>query len=503
MVHWLRYNKQNNMQINFQRALSVFLITLILIIAILLRLYRFSNPIADWHSWRQVDTSSVSRMFVEKGYDLLHPRFHDLSNVPSGKDNPEGYRFVEFPLYNLLQAGFYDLLGVFSLEEWGRIVSILSSLMTILFIFFILKDFVDDKAAYFGALFYALAPFSVYYGRAILPDQTMIMAVFGSIYFFSKWIRSKDTSILSIWYWLSLLFVTSSLLLKPYAIFFTLPLIYLSIQKFGMRAFIDWRLLFFSFVAVVPLVAWRIWMLQYPEGIPANTWLFNSGNIRFKGAYFYWIFGERVAKLILGYWGVSLFILGVIYTLQKKLIYPLRSSTGVFLLSFLFSSLAYLFIIARGNVQHDYYQILIVPSLAIFVGLGASFLLSQFKLVKGISWLFVISILALSLFLSWYHVRDFFNINNPSIIAAGKAVDALTPKNAKILAIYNGDTTLLYQTKRSGWASFEKSLPEMINMGADFLVFVNPNQSELSLADKYQIVSKTSEYVIYNLRERP
>jgi hypothetical protein len=61
----------------------------------------------------------------------------------------------------------------------------------------------------------------------------------------------------------------------------------------------------------------------------------------------------------------------------------------------------------------------------------------------------------------------------------------------------------LYQTKRSGWASFEKSLPEMINMGADFLVFVNPNQSELALAEKYKIVSKTPEYVIYNLREQP
>ncbi|GIW61566.1 MAG: hypothetical protein KatS3mg089_0418 [Patescibacteria group bacterium] len=177
------------MQINLQRSLSVFLLTLILIIGILLRLYRFSSPIADWHSWRQADTSSVSRMFVERGYDLLHPRFHDLSNVPSGRDNPEGYRFVEFPLYNLLQAGLYDLLGVFSLEEWGRIVSIFSSVMTIFFIFFILKDFVNDKAAYLGALFYAVAPFSVYYGRAILPDQTMIMTVLGSIYFFSKWVR--------------------------------------------------------------------------------------------------------------------------------------------------------------------------------------------------------------------------------------------------------------------------------------------------------------------------
>src|SRR5579863_9866422 len=106
---------------------------IILLLAFAVRLYRFSNPIADWHSWRQADTSAVSRNFVTMGIDILHPRFDDLSNVPSGLDNPNGYRFVEFPIYNLAQAGFYMLLHTFTLEEWGRIVTIFSSLSTIVF----------------------------------------------------------------------------------------------------------------------------------------------------------------------------------------------------------------------------------------------------------------------------------------------------------------------------------------------------------------------------------
>ena len=56
-------------------------------------------------------------------------------------------------------------------------------------------------------------------------------------------------------------------------------------------------------------------MVQFPEGIRVWDWLLNSDGIRFKGAFFYWIFAERLAKLILGYLIVALLIgaTGIIY----------------------------------------------------------------------------------------------------------------------------------------------------------------------------------------------
>ena len=86
----------------------------------------------------------------------------------------------------------------------------------------------------------------------------------------------------------------------------------------------------------------------------------------------------------------------------------------------------------------------------------------------------------------WYCVRDYYNIDNPSIIVAGQAVDKLTPKNAKVIANYNGDTTFLYQTKRNGWASFEKALPQMIQMGADYLVIANPTAADFGFRKNLQ-----------------
>jgi hypothetical protein len=480
------------------------ILVILLVLGFTVRLYRFSNPIADWHSWRQADTSSVSRNFVNFGFDILHPTYQDLSNVPSGLDNPNGYRFVEFPIYNVLQAGAYKIFPMLTLEEWGRLITIFASLFSSLFLFLIIKKRFGNLSGFLTVFFFLFLPFNVYYSRTILPDPSMATAVLGSIYFFDKWLdensklKTQNSKIKEvIYFFIAMILTAIALLLKPYALFFTLPMVYLAFEKFGILGFLKkWQLWLFLIVSIMPLMGWRIWMMRFPAGIPVSDWLLNGGNIRFKGAFFYWIFADRVARLISGYWGVVFIILGVIGKYSKK--------NFLFLLSFVISSLLYVTVIARGNVQHDYYQILVVPTLAILMGVGAaSFLESTNDYRKYANYaVFVICVL-FTIFFGWYFVRDYFNINNPSIVVAGDAVNRLIPKNAKIIASYGGDTSFLYQTNRSGWASFEKSLPEMIQMGADYIVFADPTQSDLSLGKTYKIISHTAQYAILDLRQKP
>lgn len=485
---------------NFLKIENLVFIAL-LILGFSVRLYRFDNPVADWHSWRQSDTSAVSRNFVQSGFDLLHPKFDDLSNVPSGMDNPQGYRFVEFPIYNFFQAGLFKLFETLTLEEWGRLLIIFSSLLSAVFIFLTIKKRFGYLTGLLSSFFFLFIPYNIYFSRTILPDPSMVMATLGAIYFFDKWLEdSIKYKVLSIKYWIyfivALVFMAAALLLKPYALFFTLPMIYLAFEKFGFKFLLKWQLWAFLIVSLLPLVLWRMWMLNFPEGIPQSAWLFNEGNIRFKGAFFYWIFADRIGRLILGYWGVAILILGLLAKYTKKDL--------LFILSFILSSLLYLAVLARGNVQHDYYQILIIPTISILLGLGGSVLLSPLKENNKIMYYSVFLVCTLfALIFGWYFVRDYFNINNPSIIEAGKAVDKLTPKNAKIIANYNGDTSFLYQTKRKGWASFEKPLPQMIEMGADYLVLANPTEVDLNLGKTYKIVAETKQYVIFDLRQKP
>ena len=327
----------------------------------------------------------------------------------------------------------------------------------------------------------------------------MTMAVLGGIYFFDRWLSTKNFqfSIFNFQFLFAVIFTAGALLLKPYALFFTLPMIYLALRHFGFSLIKKWQLLVFLVLSLAPLVFWRIWIIQFPEGIPVTAWLFNEGNIRFKGAYFYWIFADRISRLILGYWGIVLLMMGFMFRIKKE--------SYLFFLSFAVSSLSYLAIIARGNVQHDYYQILILPSICMFLGIGSEFILKRSKEYFNTTASVLIFVISATFMLAfgWYNVRDYFNINNPSLIVAGNAVDRLTPKNAKIIAPYDGDTSFLYQTNRQGWASFEKDISEMIEMGAEYLVLASPTPKDYDTGKTYRIISSQKEYLLFSLKEEP
>lgn len=470
----------------------------------MVRLYRFNNPIADWHSWRQADTSAVSRNFVNSGFDLLHPRFDDLSNVPSVRDNPQGYRFVEFPIYNVAQAGLFKIFGFLTLEEWGRMVTILTSLTSVVLIFLIMKRYTNNLAALCAALFYSIVPYNIYYGRVILPDPLMVTSILAGVWFFDLFAYEKENFRKVLYFALALIFTASALLLKPFAIFFALPMVAIAYNRWGFTMFKKPLLYGFLIATLLPLIFWRIWMTQYPEGIPQSGWLLNGGHIRFTGAFFYWIFAQRIGGLILGFWGATFLVIGMIFNSKAEKYWGLMKGQGLYFWSFLVASLLYVTIVARGNVQHDYYQILIIPTIAMFVGLGAAFLLNPPKEIfdRKISLMVVVVCMLFGLAFRWYVIRDYFNINNPSIVAAGAAVDKLTPKNAKVVANYDGDTSFLYQTKRKGWASYEKDLPGLVALGADYLVLANPTPGDYQFGKGYKIVVSTPQYVLFNLREK-
>lgn len=474
---------------------EIFILAIILFAGFILRLYKFNNPIADWHAWRQVDTSAVSRFLVKDGFDVFHPRYYDLSNVPSGvHENPQGYRFVEFPIYNLAQAFPYKIIGVLTIEEWGRIVTIFSSLLSATFLYLIVKKHLNSRAGLFTAFFFTFIPFNIYYGRTILPDSSTVTAFLATIYFFDKWI-DRESSKLN--FFISLILASASILLKPFSVFFFLPIIFLAYSKYGKDFIKNKKLWIFAILAVLPFALWRIWMLQYPGGIPQSGWLLNGNSIRFKGAFFHWIFADRISNLILGYWGLPLLIIGILLKLSKK--------SNLFFISFLVSSLMYVVVIATGNVQHDYYQILIMPSIAIYLALGTHYLWDNkgniyLPLSRGILLLSI----AFMLSFGWFNIRAFYNIDHYELIRAGKTIDSLIPKEAKVIVpMSGGDTTALYFMNRQGWSSFEKPLPQLIRMGADYMVLINPHSRDRDFGKTYKLIVWSSDFALFSLREKP
>jgi len=462
---------------------SKIILLILLVLGFWVRLYKIDNPIADWHSWRQADTAAVTRNYVQQGIDLFHPRYDDFSDV-SGKGlfNPDGYRFVEFPIYNLIHFSFFKLFGYFTLEIWGRLTTIFASLISTILLFAIVKKHSNNFIALLSSFFFLFIPFNVFYSRVILPDPLMVTFFLSAIYF-------VDTNFI-----LTLLFSILAVLVKPVAIFFLLPVFWQ--YKISKKSLIIGILCFGLFVI------WRLWSLQFPQGVPASGWLLNGNHIRFRPAFFGWMFHQRIGELILGIWGVPLFVIGFLQSITKKYLYFL--TWGI-------ASVVYLFTFATGNVQHDYYQISIIPSVSIFLAIGF-YELWKFKENFFYTWAsrgLAIFCVGIMLYFGWYDVRGngikgYYQVNHWEIVHAGQAVDRLTPKDARVAAPYMGDTAFLYQTNRKGFPVMAmpiKDLHDRFNI--TYYVSTNFDDTTNEIIDKYTVVVKTPEYVIVKLVEKP
>jgi len=464
------------------KRIEYLFLVIIVVVAVWFRLYGLGNPVADWHSWRQNDTAAVARNFDKFGFDPFHPRFNDLSNIPSGKDNPMGWRMVEFPLYQSVAYGVSRIFSGVPIEIILRLVTVAASVGTLILLYFLMLPTVGVLAALIGALTYAVLPYSVYFGRVILPEPFMVFWAVLSVYLVY---RGKIT--------LAGIAGAVALLVKPTAIFLLLPVPYLFWHRWGLSLHLFIGLFVYSLISLFPLWWWRQWILQYPEGIPVYLWLLNEGNIRFKGAWFYWLFAKRVGELMLGYWGLLPFGLGMLLAPSKK--------EGWLFRLWAMGALLYMIIIARGNVQHDYYQILLIPVVAAYLGKGFAFLLSNNVFSKAISYqLAAISFLFMFAF-SWYTIRTYYWINRPEIVEAGREADRLLPKDAKVIAPYNGDTTFLYQTNRQGWPlGFD--IDKKLKMGATHYVTVSPTDNDWEtrdLANLYTVLVRNDKFAIIDL----
>lgn len=477
---------------------DLLLLLLVLVIATVLRLYKINSPLADFHSWRQVDTAAVARNFVNDGFDLLKPRYHDLSNIQSGKDNPQGYRMVEFPLYNALFAYIYKLFPVLPLEIYGRLISILFSLSLIGIIYYFLRREIGAAAAFFGALIYAVFPFFVFFSRVVLPETIALSFAFLSLFFLYLFSKQKNRIKNIILYSLSALCMAVGLLIKPTVIFFLISSLFLLLKKYKWNSLKQLNFYLYFLLVLTPLILWRYHIQQFPEGVPASEWLITQvntyqglQNIFFRPAFFRWIFYERINNLILGGFLTVFLIVGILAKHKKTFLY----SIGI-------SSLSYLLVFQGGNVQHEYYQTLILPALAIFTAIGINFFIVNTRTLLSpiLTYLSVLALFVFSFFISFNTVKNYYNYSAELVNNIAPIVRDLTEKDDKIITDTSGDTTLLYLSERQGAPAPYKDFDQMKAEGYKYFITQNAEViNNLKDENKYEVVVENEKFAIFAL----
>lgn len=532
----------------------------LMLLAFGVRMYRLTTPLADWHSWRQADTASVTREYVKHGIDFWHPTYHDLSSIPNNLDNSaHGYRMVEFPLINAGLAKVLRLFPQLPLVATSRFFSVLASLGTLASLYFFVRLYWGRGVASLSALIFALLPYAVFYSRVVLPEPYMLFLSTASVCSFAYWVKGKFHAGI----WVSAVTLALALLLKPFATFlapvFAVLLLHhrfwgevwgtfssvLSNSKKKRSlsslilpgAILGLQLLLFLSISFLPLLQWRAWIVQFPEGIPASDWLFNSNGIRFRPAWFRWLGYERLIKLFLGYLGMLLFMFAFfprfsqLRTLRTYIFSKNRTFAGFIkisrliltaelfiLLAWWVSILLYFSVIATGNVHHDYYQALMIPVVSLTLAVGMH-KLSEWTVVlleqmshtsskprpernRYVSALFVAAIFTVSLFSAWQYVKGYFNVNHWEYVEAGRAVDQLTPPDAKIIAPAFGDTQFLFQTNRTGWP-IGGDIEDKIKKGATHYVTTAYDDEAKTLETKHTVIEKNPKFLLLELKAQP
>lgn len=460
-----------------------------LTMAVIVRTYRLDAPLADWHSWRQADTAAVARNFVKDDFNLLYPQSDSLLALNETQiPNPNRYFINEFPLYNASVALLYQQFGINHI--YGRIVSITMSAIGLLFLLLLCMKLFAFKVVVVTGIFYALNPYNIFYGRVFMPDPSFVALSITALYLCVRYVESKKISH-------GLLMAASyalAMLVKPYAIFMGIPILYWIVTNWGVeRTFRNKQSYALAAISFVPLILWRIHFTMHPEGSFASSWLMNGDGIRFKGSFFRWIIFDRFNRLIFATGGFALFVAGMFRSLTNK--------KSMLMFVWLSSVLLYITVFAKGNVNHDYYQLPIMPVGSILIALGFWWLVDSARggLARIVSLLLASSLIATSFAFGWFEVRGFFNINNPVIIEAGRRIDEITPPDALVVAVYGGDPAFLYQTNRHGWP-IGGDIDRYIREGADYYVTTSFDDEFATLKQKYALIEQTDAYAIIRLQ---
>ncbi len=440
------------------------LLILILVIAgIAFRFYKIDNPIADWHSFRQADTASVTKNLLNGKGSFLIPTYHDLSEAQSGKQNPKGYRMVEVPIYNQITKFFIQITNL-PIDFSHRLINIILSIATALVLYKISKSLYTLVLALF-------LPYIVFYNHAILPETTGIFLFSLCLYFLHK----KN-------FFLSNIFLGLSLLIKPFFGFLIAPVWIYSFLKADRKQKI--LAIISALLVLLPFYFWRQHISKFPEGIPFNLWLYQG----FPGEpftvgkpyWFRWLFYERLTVLISGFGLLFPFLLG-----------HLKNKINIF---YSLGILIYFSIMARGNVHHDYYQVITMPFFILITTAGLKLLRPWFAFI----------LIAIGFFFSWQKIKEYYKINRPEIIFSGWVADNLLPKDAVVIVPYQGDTAFLYQTKRDGFPiEIYEPMPIFQERYKNKLFYVSVNYDTYTnnLLSKYQPVYKTKDLLILDLNK--
>ncbi len=473
----------------FRRDTLVFL--LILAGLIIIRLYHIDTaPLEMEESWRQADTASIARNFVQYRFNILYPNFNydgPFPNVPA----------LEFQVTTFAIAILYKLFGFSYL--WARSIPICFFMISAILLYLFVKKYLGQTGATFSLIIYGTLPVNAYYSRAIMPEAAGLMFFIGGFYCFDCWITSKKFTVLV----LSAILTALAIMTKPMTAFIAIPMLFLLIRQY------KWNWLLSKELWVFALLSLGIAFTYYSFSISIADYKFSQGlalNVLFKrlptaitdiDAYSF--MGEKLIVLVTPV-GIVLALIGLL---------SINRQQSVILVWFAAMALE-LFLVVT-SIRIYYYFIFFSVPCSILIGQGLAYLYGKLQ-TKAFS----IILLMLFLLNSYLIVKPMYTLNM-AMETQVRIVQEYTGKG-DLLILGSYDPCLLDLSDRRGWRFNlgiypdipENDLEELdhyIKNGAKYfvpiqgIIYKDENGEILEYLDmNYERIEAVIGYPIYKLQ---
>lgn len=468
-----------------KQAISRFPLLFLTALALVPRLYNLHSPVIGVHSWRQADTAAIARNFSEAPLTLT-AFFYPQVDWGGG-----GYAETEFPLYPALVSLLYRLFGTH--EIYARGLSVVFSVIGLYFLYRLVTLFFGESVAFWSALFYAILPLSVFYGRTVQPESLVVMSSLGGLYFFKRWLGSNSRGDLVFSWGL----VAIAILLKVLpVVYLGLPLFFLAFIKYKAKLFLRLDLWLYALGLLGVTAAWYFHAHQIFSDTGLTFGFWSGDTNRYEWAtllsFQYWL--DILFRVMVRHFAVLGFLIALVgLTYRRQRAEDWFWEVGVFS-SFLAGALA-----PTSSYVHEYYQLPVMFFGVVFIGkVCARVFDTRHPTAK--KWhrsaLAVVIVLTLITGSAIYTI-DYMWPENPSdskVYELAEQVRRFTPPDAKVLTTTGGDPTLLYLAHRHGWMiSPAEVTPERLDAaagdGASFFV------------GSYEIVQSYADFVDESQKE--
>jgi 4-amino-4-deoxy-L-arabinose transferase-like glycosyltransferase len=511
---------------------SKVLLFILLVLALLLRLYDVTQPFNSAFAWRQCSTAMMAENYYKGNWNIFYP---EVSWVGPGP----GYQGREFQLVTYITA---LLFNVFGLHEWvGRLVVIFFGVWGVFALYQLVQRIWGDKHALAAAFVMTVLPGSIYVDRSFLPDPAMVSLITTSLWQWVAYLQTDKKKHLC----LAGLFGCLGFLTKITGMVVGLPMLYAVYIVFESTG---WprkkiRMLVLTAASVLlPVISYYVWArylsLTYPPYHFAgqDNWIWNDGILNWlKEKYF---FERNYFHLETRLWGTPFIILslmGLIVSLMRKRlrsytdhIYPTGSSFPYLFHVWLLGCLLFYLIGARELSYNPWNFHVFSPVIAIFSGRAIVFILSsgRNRMIGFLQFAFVFVVIAIT---NFHLLKNLFRY--PYIVAdyqMGKALQtAIKPGDLVVtFAADPGDPTSIFYSGARGWVfppygselgaqlstddrKNIASIEDLRRKGAGWFGIVNEHYTDIKanhpefacfLQSNYTVEKETEKFVIFRMK---